>query len=136
LRDALWHNRNAENESAVAGLLELETVKTVYLHGSKLPELISSDNWNMDFFTTIQRPHGREISLDLFYDYRTNVALYPEWQSFLKARQPDTLIFWGQDDIFFTREVERLTCRFAKGGDAPVGRRALRGGGLLGLYLR
>ena len=42
--------------------------------------------------------------MDLFYDYRTNVALYPEWQKFLRDRQPMTLIFWGQDDIFFTRE--------------------------------
>lgn len=104
LRDALWHKRSPENEAAVAGLLEFETVKAVYLHGSKDAKLISPDNWNMDFFTTIQRPHGRQIQLDLFYDYRTNVALYPKWQEFLKQRQPDTIIFWGQDDIFFTRE--------------------------------
>jgi pimeloyl-ACP methyl ester carboxylesterase len=44
------------------------------------------------------------INLDLFYDYRTNVELYPEWQKFLRERQPKTLIFWGQDDVFFTRE--------------------------------
>jgi pimeloyl-ACP methyl ester carboxylesterase len=104
LRNALWKNRTPENENAVAGLLALETVKTVYLHGSKLPELISPDNWNADFFTTIQAPHGRQIQLDLFYDYRTNVALYSKWQKFLKDRQPKTIIFWGQDDIFFTRE--------------------------------
>ncbi len=104
LRNALWHNRSAENEAAVAGLLEFETVKTVYLHGSKRAEFISPDNWNSDFFTTIQRPHGKQIQLDLFYDYRTNVALYPKWQAFLRQRQPDTVIFWGQDDIFFTRE--------------------------------
>jgi pimeloyl-ACP methyl ester carboxylesterase len=104
LRDALWHNRSAENEAAVAGLLEFDTVKAIYLHGSKLPELISPDNWNSDFFTTVQREHGRQIQLDLFYDYRTNVALYPKWQAFLKERQPKTIIFWGQDDIFFTKE--------------------------------
>jgi pimeloyl-ACP methyl ester carboxylesterase len=104
LRDALWHDRSVENETAVAGLLELDTVKAVYLHGSKLPELISPDNWNSDFLTTIQGPHGRQIQLDLFYDYRTNVTLYPAWQTFLRERQPKTIIFWGQDDIFFTRE--------------------------------
>lgn len=104
LRDALWHNRTAENEEAVAGLLAYDTVKTVYLHGATKPELISPDNWNSDFFTTIQKPNGRRIQLDLFYDYRTNVALYPKWQSFLKEKQPKTIIFWGQDDIFFTRE--------------------------------
>jgi pimeloyl-ACP methyl ester carboxylesterase len=42
--------------------------------------------------------------MDLFYDYRTNVTLYPKWQKFLRDQQPKTLIFWGQDDIFFTRE--------------------------------
>lgn len=104
LRNALWKNRTPENEAAVAGLLALETVKTVYLHGSKLPELVSPDNWNSDFFTTLQAAHGRQIQLDLFYDYRTNVALYSKWQKFLKERQPKTIIFWGQDDIFFTRE--------------------------------
>jgi pimeloyl-ACP methyl ester carboxylesterase len=104
LRDALWHNRTQENEEGVAGLLAYDTVKAIYLHGSKLPELISPDNWNSDFYTTLQKPSGRQIQLDLFYDYRTNVSLYPAWQAFLKEQQPKTIIFWGQDDIFFTRE--------------------------------
>jgi pimeloyl-ACP methyl ester carboxylesterase len=104
LRDALWHNRTPENEEAVAGLLAYDTVKAIYLHGAQKPELISPDNWHSDFFTTIQKPNGRQIQLDLFYDYRTNVTLYPKWQSFLKQNQPKTIIFWGQDDIFFTRE--------------------------------
>jgi pimeloyl-ACP methyl ester carboxylesterase len=102
LRNALWKNRTPENEAAVASLLEFDTVKAVYLTGSKLPELISPDNWNSDFYTTVQRPNGRRVQLDLFYDYRTNVELYPKWQAFLKERQPSTIIFWGQGDIFFT----------------------------------
>jgi pimeloyl-ACP methyl ester carboxylesterase len=104
LRHALWHNRSAENETAVEGLLELGTTKAVYLHGATKPELISPDNWNSDYFTTLQRKFGRQIQMDLFYDYRNNVTLYPKWQAFLKERQPKTIIFWGQDDIFFTRE--------------------------------
>jgi pimeloyl-ACP methyl ester carboxylesterase len=102
LRGALWQNRTPENEAGVAGLLEFETVKTIYLHGSKLPELISTDNWNSDF-ATLQRPNARRVQLDLFYDYRNNVTLYPKWQAFLRAQQPETIIFWAQDDIFFTR---------------------------------
>jgi pimeloyl-ACP methyl ester carboxylesterase len=42
------------------------------------------------------------VQLDFFYDYRTNVDLYPKWQAFLKQHQPKTIIFWGQGDIFFT----------------------------------
>ena len=102
LRNALWLDRSPENEAAVAGLLALETVKAVYLTGSPIPEIISPDNWNSDYLLTLQRPHGKQIQLDLFYDYRTNVGHYAEWQAFLKEHQPKTIIFWGQGDIFFT----------------------------------
>src|SRR5689334_9985418 len=103
LRNALWKKRNAESEQGVAGLLELATIKAVYLHGHKRPELISPDNWTVDGFF-MERKNARRVQMDLFYDYRTNVDLYPEWQKFLREQQPKTLIFWGQDDIFFTRE--------------------------------
>ena len=103
LRNALWKNRTLETERGVVGLLEFDTIKAVYLHGHKHPELISPDNWNMDF-RFMERPNARRVQMDLFYDYRTNVTLYPNWQKFLRDRQPKTLIFWGQDDIFFTRE--------------------------------
>jgi hypothetical protein len=53
---------------------------------------------------TLQRPHARQVQMDLFYDYRTNVALYPKWQAFLREREPENVIFWAQDDIFSTRE--------------------------------
>jgi pimeloyl-ACP methyl ester carboxylesterase len=52
----------------------------------------------------LERPNARRVQLDLFYDYRTNVALYPAWQAFLRERQPETLILWGQNDVFFTPE--------------------------------
>jgi len=103
LRNSLWKNRTPETEKGVAGLLEFDTIKAVYLHGHKRPEVISPDNWNMDF-RYMERPNARRVQMDLFYDYRTNVGLYPKWQKFLRDHQPSTLIFWGQDDIFFTRE--------------------------------
>jgi pimeloyl-ACP methyl ester carboxylesterase len=102
LRNALWKDYSEENAAAVTHLLELDTVKAVYLTGSTKPEMISPDNWNNDFYVTLQRPNGRRIQLDLFYDYRTNVEQYSKWQTFLKERQPKTLILWGLGDIFFT----------------------------------
>jgi pimeloyl-ACP methyl ester carboxylesterase len=104
LRNAYWLDRSAKNEVGVAALLQFDTVKAVYLTGSTQPELMSPDNWNFDYNITLGRKHGKQIQLDLFYDYRTNVGLYPQWQRFLRDTQPKTLIFWGQDDIFFTRE--------------------------------
>jgi pimeloyl-ACP methyl ester carboxylesterase len=52
----------------------------------------------------MERPNAKRVQLDYFYDYRTNVELYPKWQAFLSKHQPKTIIFWGQGDIFFTPE--------------------------------
>ena len=83
--------------------MQPETIKQIYLHGQRRPELDQPRQLEHGR-AFLQRPNARRVNLDLFYDYRTNVALYPEWQEFLRERQPETLIFWGQDDIFFTRE--------------------------------
>src|SRR5262249_32450042 len=72
LRNALWKSRTPETERGVAGLLELDTIKAVYLHGHKRPDLISPDNWNMDV-RFMDRPNARRVQMDLFYDYRKNV---------------------------------------------------------------
>ena len=102
-RNSLWKNRTPETEKPLMAFLEIDAIKSVYLHGHKQAELISPDNWNMDF-RFMERPGARKVQMEFFYDYRTNVTLYPQWQEFLRRRQPKTIIFWGQDDIFFTRE--------------------------------
>ena len=103
LRGAYWKKRTPETEKPLEAFLTPDTVKQVYLHGHPRPELISPDNWNMDIHC-LERPNAHRVQLDLFYDYRTNVQLYPQWQAFLRKTQPKTIVFWGQDDIFFTRE--------------------------------
>ena len=103
LRGAYWTQRTPEVEQQLEAFFQPETIKQIYLHGHRRPELISPDNWKMDAHL-LERPDAREVHLDLFYDYRTNVKLYPQWQELLRKQQPKTLIFWGQDDMFFTKE--------------------------------
>jgi len=91
IRHKLWITRNAETEAPLEAFLQHDAVKAIYTTGHPDPSKISPDNWN-------------RVQLDLFYDYRTNAALYPEWQERLRTHQPRTLIFWGQGDIFFTPE--------------------------------
>ena len=102
-RHALWIHRSAETEAPLEAFLQPEGVKTIYLHGHRDPARISPDAWNMDLHF-LARPQAHQVQLDLFYDYRTNVALYPGWQAFLRTQQPATLILWGKGDIFFTPE--------------------------------
>jgi pimeloyl-ACP methyl ester carboxylesterase len=103
IRNALWKNRSRETEQPLEAFMALDTIKAIYLHGASQPELISPDNWLSDH-GFMQRPNVVRLNLDLFYDYRTNVDLYPEWQAFLRENKPKTIIFWGQKDIFFTPE--------------------------------
>jgi pimeloyl-ACP methyl ester carboxylesterase len=42
-----------------------------------------------------------EIQLDLFGDYRSNVALYPSFQKYFRAHKPSFLAVWGKNDPFF-----------------------------------
>ena len=100
---AQWAKRSSETEEPLRGLFARDTIKAIYLHGAKEPELISPDAWESDA-ALMQRPNASRLHLDLFYDYRTNLPLYPKWQAFLRERQPKTLIFWGQSDMFFTPE--------------------------------
>jgi pimeloyl-ACP methyl ester carboxylesterase len=101
LRGAICKGRSVETEGPLLGFLTHDAIKSFYLHGAAHPELISPDDWESDY-GFMQRPHSVRMNLDLFYDYRNNVVLYPLWQMFLRDRQPKTLIFWGQNDIFFT----------------------------------
>lgn len=103
LRNALWKDRSPETEEPLEAFMSIDTIKAIYLHGAVEPELISPDNWLSDH-AFVQRQNVVRLNLDLFYDYRKNVDLYPEWQEFLRVNQPRTVIFWGQKDIFFTPE--------------------------------
>jgi pimeloyl-ACP methyl ester carboxylesterase len=68
--------------------------------GTSHPELYNPDTWT-DEFAHLQKPGQREIQSALLYDYRTNVASYPKWQSWLREHKPSTLVAWGKNDPSF-----------------------------------
>jgi hypothetical protein len=61
---------------------------------------IDPDNWLHDQ-VLLDRPGNRDIQLDLFHDYGTNVPLYPQFQAFFRQYKPPTLIVWGRNDKIF-----------------------------------
>jgi pimeloyl-ACP methyl ester carboxylesterase len=68
--------------------------------GTSHPERYNPDTWT-DEYAYLSRPGQREIQASLLYDYRTNVASYPAWQAWLRARKPPTLVVWGRNDPSF-----------------------------------
>jgi pimeloyl-ACP methyl ester carboxylesterase len=49
----------------------------------------------------LARSGNDEIQLDLFGDYQSNIALYPEFQTYFRTRRPPLLAVWGRNDPFF-----------------------------------
>lgn len=103
---AFWADRNPETEKPVRALLAAETTKFQYTHGAKDIAKVSPDSYTFDQFF-LDRPGNDAVQLDLFYNYRSNVALYPEWQAYFRKHQPPTLLVWGANDPFFTVEGAR-----------------------------
>lgn len=100
---AYWENPSQENGDALRPFFELDATIWQFTHGVRNADVISPDNWIVTQ-AGLDRPGNQEIQLALFYDYRTNVPLYPEWQAYLRNDQPPTLIVWGQNDVIFPVE--------------------------------
>lgn len=96
-----WKNKTPELEKKIIeNVFSYEGMKWQYTHGTRNPESISPDNWNLDH-AKISRPGQYRVQLDLFYDYQNNLKLYPKWQQYLRDRQPPVLVVWGRNDAFF-----------------------------------
>ncbi len=97
-----WSDNTTENREKLRGFLEVGATEWQYTHGvpTENANLVSPDAWMLDQ-AYLDRPGNQEIQLDLFYDYRTNVDLYPEFQEYFRTYQPPTLIVWGENDVIF-----------------------------------
>jgi len=98
-----WNEPSKENRDALRKLLTIEATKWQYTHGVPDASLLSPDTWVNDQ-SGLDRPGNDEIQLDLFYDYRTNVPLYPTFQEFFRKYHPPTIILWGKNDFIFPAE--------------------------------
>lgn len=94
-----WEDGSAEARNACRAALTPEATRTQYLTGADSTR-VSPDGYMLDI-AYFQRPGTDEIQLDLIYDYRTNVALYPTWQAYFRAHKPPVLAVWGKNDVFF-----------------------------------
>ena len=95
-----WDDNLESSRNALRKLFTLETTKFQYTDGVTDTSRISPDNWTHDQ-PLLDRPGNNDIQLDIFYDYRTNLPLYPKVQQWLRDHQPPTLIIWGKNDFIF-----------------------------------
>jgi pimeloyl-ACP methyl ester carboxylesterase len=97
---AYWQEPSPANRQALRAFLAPETTRWQYTHGVADETTVSPDGWSLDNFY-LARPGADEIQLDLFGDYKSNVALYPAFQNYFRTHQPPLLAVWGRNDPFF-----------------------------------
>lgn len=97
---AYWKDR-ASHEDTVRGILTADITRFQYTEGVRDAELLAPEAWTLDQHF-LELPGRKEAMLDLFFDYRTNVDRYPQWQAYLRKHQPSTLVIWGRNDPYFT----------------------------------
>jgi pimeloyl-ACP methyl ester carboxylesterase len=97
---AYWNTNASKEREGIRWLMLAKTTLWQYTNGVKDTTLVSPDARTLDQ-VFLDRPGNQEIQLDLFYDYRTNIPLYPQWQAYFRKYQPPMLIVWGKNDEIF-----------------------------------
>jgi pimeloyl-ACP methyl ester carboxylesterase len=97
---AYWQEPSQANRDALRAFLKPETTIWQYTHGVPDAAVVSPDGYSLDNFY-LARPGVDDVQLDLFGDYRSNVALYPAFQAYFRAYKPPLLAVWGKNDPFF-----------------------------------
>jgi pimeloyl-ACP methyl ester carboxylesterase len=95
-----WKDPSQTNRDALRAFLKPEATRWQYTHGVPDEAAVSPDGQNLDNFY-LARAGADEIQLDLFGDYKSNVALYPTFQEYFRTHKPPLLAVWGKNDPFF-----------------------------------
>ena len=120
---AYWEDASPANRQKLRAFLTPETTFWQYTHGVPDPSIVSPDGYSLDNFY-MSRPGADELQLDLFGDYKSNVALYPTFQAYFRTYKPPFLAVWGKNDPFFLppgaeafkRDIPNADVRFFETG--------------------
>ena len=95
-----WREPTPENRTALLDFLKPDTTRFQYVYGVADETKVAPESYTLDS-ALLARPGNADIQLDLFLDYRANVAAYGQFQAYFRAHQPPLLATWGKHDPFF-----------------------------------
>lgn len=95
-----WKDPSQANRDSLKEFVSKEATWYQYHQGASDPKLIAPETYTLDQHF-LDREGNIEIQLDLVKDYRTNVALYPKFQSYFRDKKPMMLAVWGNRDPYF-----------------------------------
>ncbi len=81
----------------------------MFLHqtGARQRDALNPDNWAIDAYA-FSIAADRLFMSRLLMNLAANAQHYPEWNAYLKNRQPKTLIVWGRNDPLFVPAAAEL----------------------------
>ena len=96
-----WAAPTPENRDILRqSILTAGGTRWQYTHGVADPESIAPECYILDT-ALFERPGNKDIQLDLFLDYASNIKLYPKFQEYFRKSKPPLLAIWGKNDPFF-----------------------------------
>jgi len=100
---AYWADPTSTEKREVlrTAALTAEFTKAQYHMGEADPDnTVDPATYTLDW-ALMSRSGNQDIQLDLFLDYATNVAMYPQFQEYFRKTQVPLLAVWGKNDICF-----------------------------------
>lgn len=123
-----WSTQNPtdpQRQTVREGALTISATKWQYTEGTPedLLNKIDPAAWTYDYLLNLASEVQQEIQLDLFWDYQNNIALYPQFQGWLRSGVP-VLAVWGRGDKCFVpagaeaygRDVSDISVELLDGG--------------------
>ncbi|NPU09698.1 alpha/beta fold hydrolase [Bradyrhizobium sp. 83002] len=122
-----WEQPSEVNRTNLRAFLQEGTTRFQYEHGASDPSMIAPESIALDQHF-LDLPHHDEIQLNLFGDYKSNVAAYPSFQAYIRKHSPPILAVWGKNDPFFLpagaeafrRDNPDAKVRFVDAGHFPL----------------
>jgi pimeloyl-ACP methyl ester carboxylesterase len=91
-----WATPTAENRDILRQtILTAGGTRWQYTDGVANPESVPPESYTLDT-ALLERPGNKEIQLDLFLDYASNVKLYPKFQEYFRKSKPPLLAIWAR----------------------------------------
>ena len=119
-----WAEPTAENREVLRrNILTLDGTRWQYTHGVSDPDSVPPESYTLDA-ALLERPGNKDLQLDLFLDYASNVKLYPKFQEYFRKSRPPLLAIWGKNDPFFVpagaeafrKDLPKATIEFLETG--------------------
>ena len=98
--ESYWNDPSPKTRDACLPSLTPDTIKHWQYGTGVDPSRLSPDGYELDI-AYMARQGAQEIQLDLILDYRSNVGLYPAFQSYFREHRPPLLAAWGRHDPAF-----------------------------------